>query len=220
MSKFTIRLKGGAGSGNHGHKGRPGHQGGSLPQGSSASAVSSSDKSPIKSKYGILDKRSLLKTVHTKDGDYEIHRRSGHTIIVSPTGAQRETYATTAEAEHFIDKFMSPKVEVNKPVNLPKKVVDTISIDADPDIEEINNILWDHRNLDNAVSAHADDDYDQMLDDLASKFSKMADKFKKSGQEVNFSKLLKTYSDKNNIKFKKDERDALAYILSYGYDIE
>jgi hypothetical protein len=29
--KFTIRLKGGAGSGHHGHKGRPGEQGGSLP---------------------------------------------------------------------------------------------------------------------------------------------------------------------------------------------
>jgi len=37
--KFIIRLKGGAGSGNHGHKGIPGHQGGSLPQGSSASTV-------------------------------------------------------------------------------------------------------------------------------------------------------------------------------------
>jgi hypothetical protein len=38
----TVVLKGGAGSGNHGHKGIPGHQGGSLPQGSSASAVTAS----------------------------------------------------------------------------------------------------------------------------------------------------------------------------------
>ncbi|MFA5035668.1 MAG: hypothetical protein WC479_00625 [Candidatus Izemoplasmatales bacterium] len=37
--KFTLRLKGGLGSGHYGHKGRPGHQGGSLPEGSSASAV-------------------------------------------------------------------------------------------------------------------------------------------------------------------------------------
>lgn len=33
--KLTIRLKGGPGSGNHGHKGIPGHQGGSLPRGES-----------------------------------------------------------------------------------------------------------------------------------------------------------------------------------------
>jgi hypothetical protein len=36
--KFTIRLKGGAGSGHYGHKGIPGHKGGSLPRGGSASA--------------------------------------------------------------------------------------------------------------------------------------------------------------------------------------
>jgi hypothetical protein len=40
MSKLTIRLKGGAGSGHHGHRGRPGEQGGSLPAGSQASASS------------------------------------------------------------------------------------------------------------------------------------------------------------------------------------
>ena len=34
--KFTIRLKGGIGSGHFGHKGRPGEQGGSLPKGESA----------------------------------------------------------------------------------------------------------------------------------------------------------------------------------------
>jgi hypothetical protein len=39
MSKFTIRLKGGAGSGNHGHKGRPGEVGGSLPADNSSSRV-------------------------------------------------------------------------------------------------------------------------------------------------------------------------------------
>lgn len=39
MKTFTIRLKGGTGSGHHGHKGIPGHQGGSLPADSSASAI-------------------------------------------------------------------------------------------------------------------------------------------------------------------------------------
>jgi hypothetical protein len=37
MTKFTIRLKGGAGSGNFGHKGRPGEVGGSAPKGNSSS---------------------------------------------------------------------------------------------------------------------------------------------------------------------------------------
>jgi hypothetical protein len=37
--KFTIRLKGGVGSGNHGHKGRPGEVGGSLPADSSSSRI-------------------------------------------------------------------------------------------------------------------------------------------------------------------------------------
>jgi hypothetical protein len=37
MANYKIRFKGGAGSGNHGHKGRPGEQGGSLPQGESQS---------------------------------------------------------------------------------------------------------------------------------------------------------------------------------------
>ena len=39
---FTIRFKGGAGSGHFGHKGRPGEQGGSLPKDGSASSVSPS----------------------------------------------------------------------------------------------------------------------------------------------------------------------------------
>lgn len=36
MTKFTIRLKGGAGSGNFGHKGRPGEVGGSAPKDSAS----------------------------------------------------------------------------------------------------------------------------------------------------------------------------------------
>jgi hypothetical protein len=44
---YGIKLKGGAGSGNHGHKGRPGEQGGSLPQGSSASSVNTVGSTPV-----------------------------------------------------------------------------------------------------------------------------------------------------------------------------
>jgi hypothetical protein len=55
--KFTIRLKGGAGSGHHGHKGILGHQGGSLPKGdlSSADVVDYSDV-PVITKLSQLSK--------------------------------------------------------------------------------------------------------------------------------------------------------------------
>ncbi|MFA5035683.1 MAG: zeta toxin family protein [Candidatus Izemoplasmatales bacterium] len=53
--KYIIRLKGGEGSGHHGHKGIPGHHGGSLPSGSSARGKLSSDK-----KTKIVDKKSVF----------------------------------------------------------------------------------------------------------------------------------------------------------------
>jgi 5,10-methenyltetrahydromethanopterin hydrogenase len=127
--KLTIRLKGGAGSGNHGHKGIPGHQGGSLPQGSS-------------------------------------------------------------------------------------------NIIKDPDKDEVESILFDHRNMDDAESAHAEDDYHQLLDNLGDKFNNIAKKLTNKGQDADFMTILRTYADINGIKFKKDERDALAYIMSTAYGIE
>ncbi|MFA5036557.1 MAG: hypothetical protein WC479_05220 [Candidatus Izemoplasmatales bacterium] len=48
MKTLTIRLKGGAGSGNHGHKGIPGHRGGSLPQGSHSSGIDEQARSRAK----------------------------------------------------------------------------------------------------------------------------------------------------------------------------
>jgi hypothetical protein len=48
MTKLTIRLKGGSGSGNHGHKGIPGHRGGSLPQGSESSGITEQQRSRAK----------------------------------------------------------------------------------------------------------------------------------------------------------------------------
>jgi hypothetical protein len=50
MTKLTIRLKGGAGSGNFGHKGRPGEVGGSLPNGSSSS-TQKVDSTSLMEKY-------------------------------------------------------------------------------------------------------------------------------------------------------------------------
>ncbi|MFA5035661.1 MAG: hypothetical protein WC479_00590 [Candidatus Izemoplasmatales bacterium] len=44
---YTIRLKGGPGSGFHGHKGRPGFVGGSSPEGSSASGSQAPDESGL-----------------------------------------------------------------------------------------------------------------------------------------------------------------------------
>lgn len=181
MTKLTIRLKGGAGSGNHGHRGIPDHQGGSLPQGSSASAAPTTDKYPIKSKYGNLDKDTLLKTVHTKDGDYEIHKRSGHKIIISPNGSQRETYATTAEAEHFIDKFMSPKVEVKKP---------------DVSADYVAPIAWNGKSV-FTLSAIVKARYNKF------------DYTKKFGTEKNFYNAVEKLFDESNIKLSDGDWDEL-----------
>jgi hypothetical protein len=45
MKTLTFRLKGGPGSGAHGHKGIPGHWGGGLPVGEASSEQSNDDKS-------------------------------------------------------------------------------------------------------------------------------------------------------------------------------
>jgi hypothetical protein len=54
--RYVLRLKGGVGSGHHGHKGIPGHQGGSLPRGSNASAYTDARKRVLDSK--LLDEAS------------------------------------------------------------------------------------------------------------------------------------------------------------------
>lgn len=78
--RFTIRLKGGAGSGHFGHKGIPGHKGGSLPRDGSASAISSkrsnTDTKSVVPKTEVLDfSRSAAKRLNsewnkTYDTDY------------------------------------------------------------------------------------------------------------------------------------------------------
>jgi hypothetical protein len=60
MSKFTIRLKGGVGSGNHGHKGRPGERGGSLPQGSQNSGITEQQRSRAKFEQSQRDSRGYI----------------------------------------------------------------------------------------------------------------------------------------------------------------
>lgn len=52
MTQYVIRLKGGPGSGNHGHKGIPGHQGGSLPKGESNATSDPKSKNTRSSNKG------------------------------------------------------------------------------------------------------------------------------------------------------------------------
>jgi len=179
--KLTIRLKGGAGSGHHGHKGRPGEQGGSLPQGSSASAVSATDKYPIKTKYGSLDKSSLIRVAHTQDGDYDIHKRSGHAIIVSPDGSIRESGINTGTAEQFVYRFMSPKIEVAKPV---------VSVDY------VAPIAWNGKSV-FTLSAIVKARYNKF------------DYTKKFGTDKNFYDSVKKLFDDSNIKLSDGDWDEL-----------
>jgi hypothetical protein len=64
--KFTIRLKGGAGSGFYGHKGRKGQEGGSLPRGESQSGeLSDSDRREWSFSIARSD---LFRKIITPDG--------------------------------------------------------------------------------------------------------------------------------------------------------
>ena len=55
--RYTLRLKGGPGSGHFGHKGIPGHRGGSLPRGESKSSYGDSRKRVLSSGK-LLDEAS------------------------------------------------------------------------------------------------------------------------------------------------------------------
>ena len=58
-TKLVLRLKGGAGSGNFGHKGRPGQVGGSMPKDSASDAAFESPKD-VASPKSIEEVKSLI----------------------------------------------------------------------------------------------------------------------------------------------------------------
>jgi hypothetical protein len=72
---YSIRLKGGAGSGNHGHKGIKGHQGGSLPQGSQNSGITEQQRSRAKFEQSQRDSRGYTPGLRPEsmatDADFE-----------------------------------------------------------------------------------------------------------------------------------------------------
>jgi hypothetical protein len=63
--EYSLRLKGGAGSGHFGHKGRPGEQGGSLPKGESASGRQTT-KLNRREVYNPNDKPGDLSGIRTR----------------------------------------------------------------------------------------------------------------------------------------------------------
>lgn len=72
---YKIRFKGGAGSGNHGHKGIPGHRGGSLPRDESASGITEQQRSRAKFEQQQREQRGYTPALRPEstatDADFE-----------------------------------------------------------------------------------------------------------------------------------------------------
>jgi len=70
--KFTLRFKGGPGSGHFGHKGRKGQQGGSLPRGESSGGVVARQTYDSSSKSVVSDKEhdKLVKAGYFKSAQF------------------------------------------------------------------------------------------------------------------------------------------------------
>lgn len=123
MNTYKIRFKGGAGSGFHGHRGRPGERGGSLPEGSSASVSSTMERR-------FLTKDTLIKKVSTAKGVFEIHKRNGRMYILSPDGSIQPSGINSRDSEEFIYRFMAPKAD--------SQVTNSVTE---------NSISWDHKDV-------------------------------------------------------------------------
>lgn len=89
--KLTIRLKGGPGSGHHGHKGIPGHRGGSLPR--EGSAASSSSKSNIDiGRDGIGGKFYYGNSMSIRDLSDQVVYRYGMNSFVNMYGNDKKAF--------------------------------------------------------------------------------------------------------------------------------
>jgi predicted ABC-type ATPase len=80
--KYMIRLKGGEGSGHHGHKGIPGHHGGSLPRGSSAAVGKlSTNKGKFTGEMVNPNGLDTLEQYRNPDGTWTKERQALHDKI-------------------------------------------------------------------------------------------------------------------------------------------
>ena len=77
---YKIRLKGGVGSGHHGHKGIPGHRGGSLPRGES---FPNNDSLPRGNSYLDIIRRNSDKFIIDRTGMFgqDFHSKDGRVKV-------------------------------------------------------------------------------------------------------------------------------------------
>ncbi|MFA5036793.1 MAG: hypothetical protein WC479_06425 [Candidatus Izemoplasmatales bacterium] len=95
MTKLTIRLKGGAGSGFHGHKGRSGLKGGSLPRDVSNTKISlrGSEAAQV---HSIIGKRNPLSDNYWRKTD-------------KISWSDKDVFTLNNEIKGYLSKYLDDK---------------------------------------------------------------------------------------------------------------
>jgi hypothetical protein len=135
MTQYTIRLKGGIGSGFHGHKGRPGQVGGSSSEGSSAGVKN--DYMEIKRSY--TDKHATVR--EQRAGLFNL-KNGKHLVVVTSKRSGKSEEMTADKARHDLFNIEpqdeeSPFIISNSKKNNPYYA---------RDIEDIGSDLYNYVN--------------------------------------------------------------------------
>lgn len=142
--KLTIRLKGGAGSGFHGHQGRPGEVGGSLP----ADASNTGDTNPNLKRFRL--NRDGTQTYTSKTGrEYDVTIREtsqGDRVKISRQGIKiADQFVPLQQGRSMGQFFVINRIsafEKSYPSTL-RNVTATISWDG-KDLVTLNNSIKSH----------------------------------------------------------------------------
>jgi hypothetical protein len=199
---YVMRLKGGVGSGHHGHKGRPGEQGGSLPADGQASGGKSAaqkrdekDKRASAPEKWMRDEQTGRKGVSVSDAKNKINRRE----VRDPNDKPGDL----------------PGIKVNIP-NEDGELSRGGVYDAkfrDDNIYEIRDLVSNYNPNSEDNDIH-EDDHENALVSIADKLSKLA-----TGND-NAESLLRKYQTANDIRFDKKARDEILYTLSFSFGID
>ena len=113
---YKLRFKGGAGSGFHGHKGRPGEQGGSLPRDESQARISLTGADARRAHSMIGASNPNLKRFSTnKDGTYTYTSKSGREYDVSiQETSQGDRVKISRQGTKIADTFVPLQAGVSK----------------------------------------------------------------------------------------------------------
>ncbi|MFA5035659.1 MAG: hypothetical protein WC479_00580 [Candidatus Izemoplasmatales bacterium] len=121
MVKLTIRLKGGAGSGFHGHKGRPGEVGGSAPKGSSPGTPVVMDKGSSKSVISDLENNKLYRAGYSKSAQFYDKQ-----VMLKPVTSRARSRATNYDFPSRLNLIVDKREDGNwhGEINLDGSITD------------------------------------------------------------------------------------------------